>query len=74
MPCKKTVFLDRIITYNGERVNVPDYNDKANVGKIQCSCSRIMQEVTWKLHTKRPICLEFHTAVNRLASYEYIKL
>ena len=77
-PYKRTRRADplgqRIIMYEGKVVVHTQYNEIDNIGKVLCSCSRIVQLNHWHLHTRRPVCLNYHEIMNTVAEYKPIRL
>ena len=65
---------ESIIRYEGNIIKSIKYNEIANIGKVLCTCGRIVQVNHWLLHTQRPICLNYHELTKKTPMYERIIL
>jgi hypothetical protein len=69
---KKEIFGQHIITYNG--VLCPPPNSNVIVGtmaRVICTCGGIVQSTTWRLHTTRKACIEYHKLIGTIPSFKF---
>lgn len=70
---KKEILGQHTITYNG--VLCPPPNSNVIVGtmaRVICSCDSIVQSTTWKSHTYRKACIEYHKMIGKIPSFKFV--
>jgi hypothetical protein len=70
---QKEILGEHKITYNG-RVCPPINANviKGIMARVICSCGNIVQSTTWRAHTYRRSCVDYHKLVGKVAEFKFV--